>query len=91
MKKMAILVILLSVYVYGCATTGNKEIVQSDCVPNFTEEGGFWEGKTYQSFKDFSNISKGKAFDKALTAVSANGLQIATSISSTLKCWIETA
>lgn len=88
MQKIIIFVILLSLSVYGCATTGNKETVQNtenketvqnNCVPNFTEEGGFWEGKTFRSFKDFSNLSKGQAFDKALTAVTANGLQIATS------------
>ena len=87
-KKIAIIVILLSMYVYGCATTGNNgtvqdtgntETVQNNCVPNFTEGGSFWEGRTYKSFKVFSNLSKGQAFDKALVAISANGLQISTS------------
>ncbi|PKN86095.1 MAG: hypothetical protein CVU51_07705 [Deltaproteobacteria bacterium HGW-Deltaproteobacteria-1] len=88
MKKILILLIFLSVYVYGCATTGNNgtvqdagntETVQNNCVPNFTEGGSFWEGRTYQSFKVFSNLSKGQAFDKALVAISANGLQISSS------------
>lgn len=88
MKKIAVIVILLSMYVYGCATTqnngtvqdtGNTENVQNNCVPNFTEGGSFWEGRTYQSFKVFSNLSKGQAFDKALVVISANGLQISSS------------
>jgi len=77
--KNVLVVFLFVTMLGGCASTGEKTIVQSDCAPNFTEEGNIFTGKMYNSFKDFPNASKEKAFDRVLSTVASRGWQVINS------------
>jgi hypothetical protein len=73
---LGLILVLVGITV-GCG--GGKHVVQSDCAPDFTVEGSFMAGKTFKSFKDYSNISKAKAFDSAIVSLTTNGWQILNS------------
>jgi len=49
---------------------GDKELIKSDCAPNFTIEGTPASGKIYSAFKDYPNTSKEAAFDNVISTVS---------------------
>jgi len=68
--------LFISVLSSGVSLADEEWTSKSDCVQNFKEEGSFFTGKTYKSFKDFPNVSKEKAFDMILPTVASKGWAI---------------
>lgn len=69
-----VLIVMSSVCASAEETKPNKE----ECVPNFTEDGGFFSGKTMRSYREFPKANKSKAFDNILSEVASMGYQIVT-------------
>jgi hypothetical protein len=75
-KMFVVLMVVFAFTICGCETrgviVGDKEIIKSDCAPNFSIEGSPASGKIYNAFKDYPNTSKEKVFDSVLHTVSMN-------------------
>ncbi len=67
MKKIAI-VILVSVFLGGCASSGTQTLKTNDlreCAQNFTYDGSFLAGRTYKSNVFIKGVSKNTAMQRA--------------------------
>ena len=74
--KVLSLVFLFVIMSGGYALAEEAESAQAECVPNFTEDGSFFSGKTMRSFREFPKANKDKAFDNILSTVALKGWQI---------------
>lgn len=82
MKNKLKLVAIFILAIQGCAsdrgpiTVTAKPTDNRACVANFSTDGGFWAGKQFKTFEDFSSISKANAFDGVITTITSNGYQV---------------
>lgn len=58
-------------------TTSGKD--SRPCIANISSEGSYWTSRTFRTFQDFSNVTRGAAFDQIVPAFASDGWTIASS------------
>jgi len=78
MKKSSLLILSLS-FLSGCATQGTQSLKTDDareCAKNFTYNGSFWAGRTYNSHAYIKGVSKNTAMKRAARYTINKGFSI---------------
>lgn len=75
MRQTPVIAILLVLFTQGCAMERSLTSTSDSrpCVANYSTEGGFWTGKQFKTYEDFSAVEKNAAFDKLLATMASAG------------------
>ena len=75
MKSILIFFVLLASSVLVWASDDTKQASSDDtraCVTNFLEDGSFFKGKTYKTWREYNNLAFDSVFRKVAQAVAEN-------------------
>ncbi len=86
MKKTALLLVVLTLAIQGCAHHQREskeektETINDNrpCAANFTSDGSFWGGRSFRTYMD-SKMSKNNAFSSLAASFASHGYAITAS------------